>query len=196
MSFCEKIKNDLTVPNALSLMRIVVVLPFVMSVIYDDYITAVAILIISGVTDFLDGIIARKFNQVTELGKMLDPTADKITLVAVMVCVGIKFPEVYPFMIILIAKELIMLAGGAVLISMEQRPPAAKWYGKAATAVFYVSIIVIIGAKAFFGYESGILNSVLMCLTAACMFYAVVRYGMIFLRSLKSKKAETNFTER
>lgn len=196
MSFSEKIKKDITVPNALTLMRIVVVLPFVMSVMYDDYITAVVILVISGITDFLDGIIARKFNQVTELGKMLDPTADKITLVAVMVCVGIKFPEVYPFMIILIAKELIMLIAGAVLLGMKQRPPAAKWYGKIATIVFYLSIIVIIGAKAFFGYENEIMSRVLMYLTAICMFYAVIRYGSIFIQTVKSQKMETNFTDR
>lgn len=188
MSFSENIKKDLTVPNALTLMRIVVVLPFVMSVIYNDYITAVVILIISGITDFLDGIIARKFNQVTELGKMLDPTADKITLVAVMVCVGIKFPAVYPFMIILIAKELVMLIGGAILIGMKSVPPAARWYGKFATVVFYFSIIVIIGAKAFFGYENEVLSRTLMYLTAIFMFYAVLRYGRIFVNTIKLQK--------
>ncbi|MBR2579106.1 MAG: CDP-alcohol phosphatidyltransferase family protein, partial [Clostridia bacterium] len=130
MSFIENIKNNLTVPNALSFMRIIIVVPFVMSVVADDYITAVSILVISGITDFLDGMIARKFNQVTELGKMIDPTADKITLMAVMICVGLKFPAVYPFMIILILKEILMLAAGGILVLLGEKPPAARWYGK------------------------------------------------------------------
>lgn len=190
MSFIENLKNNLTVPNALSFMRIIIVVPFVMSVIADDYITAVSILVISGITDLLDGIIARKFNQVTELGKMIDPTADKITLMAVMICVGLKFPAVYPFMIIMILKEVLMLTAGGILVLLKEKPPAARWYGKLATAVFYVSIVMIIGAKAFFGFENAIFNEVLMLLTALCMFYAVFRYGRIFIKTIKVRKTE------
>ena len=128
MNFMEYLTKNLTVSNVLSLMRIVTIVPFVMAVLSDDYITAVSILVISALTDFLDGAIARKFGQITDLGKMLDPTADKLTLMAVMICVGIKFPEVFPFMIILIVKEVIMLAAGAIMIALGCAPPAAKWY--------------------------------------------------------------------
>lgn len=189
MKFIESITKNLTVPNALSLMRIIIIVPFVMAVLSDDYMTGVSILIISALTDFLDGVIARKFDQVTELGKMLDPTADKITLTAVMVCVGIKFPEVFPFMIVLIAKEIVMLIAGAVLIFLKQTPPAAKWYGKVATVMFYVSIILIIGLKAFLNYSNDVFNKVLMCLVVASMFYAVLRYGQVFFETIKNRKA-------
>ncbi len=188
MSFIDKLKDNLTVPNALSIMRIIIVIPFVMSVMADDYITAVSILVISGITDILDGMIARKFNQVTELGKMIDPTADKLTLMAVMICVGLKFPAVYPFMVILILKEVLMLMAGGILVLLKQTPPAARWYGKMATAVFYVSLVMIIGAKAFFSFENVVFNEVLMFLTAICMFYAVFRYGEIFIKIIKTRK--------
>ncbi len=191
VKFMEYLAKNLTVPNVLSLMRIVIIAPFVMAVLSDDYITAVSILIISALTDFLDGAIARKFDQITDLGKMLDPTADKLTLMAVMVCVGIKFPEVFPFMVILIMKEVIMLAAGAVMVTLGCTPPAAKWYGKVATAMFYVSIITIIGAKAFCNYSNGIFNRALMCITATFMFYAVFRYGQIFWTSIKNCENNT-----
>ena len=179
----ESLKNNLTV------------FPFVMSVMSDDYMTAVCILIISGITDLFDGIIARKFNQVTQLGKMIDPTADKITLMAVMVCVGLKFKAVFPFMIILIIKEVVMLLAGGILLLMKRTPPAAKWYGKCATIAFYVSIILIIGAKAIFNYESYDLNQILMYITVACMLYSVVRYGQIFVKTIKERKVENNTTK-
>lgn len=188
VNFMEYLTKNLTVSNVLSLMRIVTIVPFVMAVLSDDYITAVSILVISALTDFLDGAIARKFGQITDLGKMLDPTADKLTLMAVMICVGIKFPEVFPFMIILIVKEVIMLAAGAVMIALGCAPPAAKWYGKVATGMFYASIVTIIGTKAFCNYSNDILNSTLMCVTATTMFYAVFRYGQIFLESIKNRK--------
>ena len=82
------IKNDLlTVPNFLSVIRIILIWPFVVSVVRNDYVWAGIILAVSGLSDLFDGITSRKFNQVTRLGKMLDPAADKLTLMAVMICV-------------------------------------------------------------------------------------------------------------
>lgn len=81
------LKKNLTIPNMLSLLRILVLVPFVISVTKNNYIAAGLILIISGLTDLFDGYIARKLNQVTRLGEMLDPTADKLTLMTVMICV-------------------------------------------------------------------------------------------------------------
>ena len=188
MKFIEYLTKNLTVPNALSLMRIIIIIPFIMAAVSGDYITAVSILAISALTDFLDGAIARKFNQITDLGKMLDPTADKITLMAVMICVGAKFPEVFPFMVVLIAKEVVMLIAGAILIFLKETPPAARWYGKVATVTFYISIILIIGLKAFFNYSNGDFNKVLMYVVAIFMFYAVVRYGRSFWEVIKSRK--------
>ena len=98
--FCEK--GNLTVPNILSVMRIILIFPFVISILNDNYIHAGIILILSVISDLLDGIIARKLNQITTLGKILDPMADKLTLMAVMICFGIKFPCIFPFMIILV----------------------------------------------------------------------------------------------
>ena len=185
--FCEK--GNLTVPNILSVMRIILIFPFVISILNDNYIHAGIILILSGISDLLDGIIARKLNQITTLGKILDPMADKLTLMAVMICFGIKFPCIFPFMIILVFKELCMLFGGAILIKQKKIPTTARWYGKFATVVFYFSVIIIIGLKALFGIENYFVNLSLMLLTALCMCYSIFRYFQIFMFIIKNDEA-------
>lgn len=179
-------KKNMSVPNMLSLLRIVIIIPFVSSFMKDNYILAGALLVLSGLSDLFDGIIARKFNQITPLGKMLDPTADKLTLMAVMVCVGLKLPKIFPFMILLIIKEVLMLIAGLILIKRNQSPPSAKWYGKLATVVFYVSVILIIALKALWGVDNGYINLILMIITAGCMIYALFRYFKIFISMIKS----------
>lgn len=175
----------LTVPNILSALRIFIIVPLFLSIMDDNYILASVLLVLSGISDMLDGIIARKFNQVTRLGKMFDPTADKLTLMAVMICVGLKFPKIYPFMIILILKEVAMLLAGVIILKRKQTPPAAKWYGKVSTVVFYISVITIIGLKAVWNLDLEWLNVLLMSITALCMIYSVVRYFNIFMSIIK-----------
>ncbi len=181
-------KKNMSVPNIISLLRIVIIIPFVSSFMKDSYILAGALLVLSGFSDMLDGMIARKFNQITPLGKMLDPTADKLTLMAVMVCVGLKLPKIFPFMIILVIKEVLMLAAGLVLIKRNQSPPPAQWYGKLATVVFYISVILIIALKALWGVDNECINLILMAVTAVCMIYALFKYFEIFVSMVKDNK--------
>lgn len=109
------LKKNLTIPNILSFIRIVVIVPLVISFLNERFIESGIYLLISGLSDMFDGAIARKFNQVTQLGKILDPIADKLTLIAVVICLAILFPSVWPIVIILMSKDILMLIGGAVL---------------------------------------------------------------------------------
>ena len=188
MKSLSYIQKNFNIPNVLSIIRIIFIIPFIFAVIDDDYTTAGIILIISGISDFLDGYIARKYNQITQFGKMLDPTADKLTLMAVMVCVGMKFNKIFPFMIILITKEILMLIAGAILLHKKLTPPSAKWYGKLSTIVFYVSVIIIISLKAIWNLDIEILDVTLMALTAFFMIYALIRYFCIFMEIIKTSK--------
>ena len=134
-----------------------------------------------------DGAIARKFNQVTQLGKILDPIADKLTLIAVVICLAILFPSVWPIVIILMSKDILMLIGGAILLCMKIRPPAAKWYGKVATAIFYVSITTMVCLSAIFEYKNDVLDIILMSLTLIAMIVAFVSYAIIFVKLIKNR---------
>lgn len=186
----RKARNqNLTIPNALSLLRIIIVPFFAWAFLAGSLPAAAVLLAVSGLSDLFDGMIARKFNQITELGKMLDPLADKLTQGVVALCLAIKFPVICPVLVIFIVKELGMLCCAVVLLKRKKRPCAAKWYGKAATVMFYVSVGTIVVMDGFFRLSGPVFSGVsyaLLLLTAAMMIYSGVKYFQIFLEILRS----------
>ena len=187
----QKPRNqNLTVPNAMSIFRIVVVPFFAYFFLKGNLKLAVLLLLLSGLSDLFDGMIARKFNQVTELGKMLDPFADKLTQGVVALCLAIKFPVICPVLLIFIAKELAMLCCAVVLLRRKKRPCAAMWYGKVATVMFYVSVSVIVVMDGFFTVRAVVfdwVSNILLIVTAAMMLYSAVKYFQIFREILHSE---------
>ena len=158
-------KGCMTIPNLLSVIRILLIPVFAYLFYNDQKILAVVILALSGLSDLFDGKIARKFNQVSALGKILDPVADKLTQLTIAVMLLIDFRKAdnatinafaWVFLVFLI-KELVMLVGGLVMLTMNIRPGAAEIWGKVATTVFYVGMTVIIAV----GPEVGALNEML-----------------------------------
>ena len=196
-----KLKNqNLTVPNALSVLRILLVPFFAGAFLTGHVITAAILLCLSGLTDCFDGLIARKFNQITELGKMLDPFADKLTQGVVAMCLAVKFSTIRPLLVIFIGKELAMLCCAFVLLKQKKRPCAAQWYGKVATVMFYVSVGVIVildGVFKISGFAFNVTANVLLFVTAAMMIYSGVMYFQIFLKILRSDdpKDELDLTD-
>ncbi|MGN0454690.1 MAG: CDP-alcohol phosphatidyltransferase family protein [Ruminococcus sp.] len=181
-----------TIPNLLTYLRILLIAPFVISFIKEQYILAMVFLGISALSDCCDGYIARRFNQITDLGKMLDPVADKLTLLAVMVCITIMTPQVLPLMVILIIKDVSMLIGGTILLKKGLNPPAAKWYGKLGTIMFYGSVIIIVFLKAVFKIEIPVLDIILLSATAFVMIFALVKYFLIYKSLLREKNNKNN----
>ena len=181
-------KKNLTIPIILSAIRIVVIVPLVKFLIEENYIGAGIMLLVSGISDMFDGMIARKMNQVTQLGKMLDPIADKLTLIAVVICINILYPSVTPFVIILFCKEIFMLCGGLFLIKIKIKPPAAKWYGKVSTAIFYVSVVTIVLLKAIWGITNMKLIIALFAVTTLSMLFSLINYAVLFFKLIKQEK--------
>ncbi len=186
------IKIFFNIPNILTFTRILLIIPFSIKVLSENYVTACEILIFSGITDFLDGFFARILHQQTKLGAILDPVADKLTLISIMVCLSIKFRSILYFMIILIIKEFCMLLAGAFMIKKTKTTIKAKWYGKLATLFFYFSIASIVSIKALWGIENEFLVNVLMSFTALLMFYAMIKYFFEFLSIMHERKRKDN----
>lgn len=132
------------IPNILSIFRILLIPFFVQQMLAGNIMNAALILILSGITDLLDGFLARRNGWVSQLGKVLDPVADKLTQIAVCIMIAAMNPALIPFCGILLAKEAIMLFGGAYLISRGIRLEGAKWCGKLTTTAFYGSMILIL----------------------------------------------------
>lgn len=181
-------KRNLTIPNLLSVIRILVIPLLIVYFVNENYIMAGVMMLISGISDMFDGMLARKLNQVTQLGKMLDPFADKLTLIAVVICINILYPSLFLFVVVLFAKELIMLCGGLVLLKMKIKPPAAKWYGKVATVVFYISMTTIVLLKAIWHISNTLVTVILLAVTTGSMLYALVKYAILFFSIIKENK--------
>ena len=158
-------KGCWTIPNLLSFIRILLIPVFAYLYYNDMKIEAVAVLAASGLSDMFDGKIARRFNQISALGKILDPIADKLTQITIAVMLLLDFKDAenkminafgWVFLVFLI-KEAVMLIGGLVMLLLNIRPGAAEIYGKLATTVFYVGMTLIIAI----GPEVGALNELL-----------------------------------
>ena len=128
------------VPNILTIIRFLLI-PFIIYFLaINQYIVGVILFIISGITDVVDGAIARKFNFITDFGKLMDPLADKLTQISVLATLMIK--ELIPVWIlaIVIAKEAVMIAGASFLYGRDV-VVSSKWCGKLATVLFFIAIV-------------------------------------------------------
>lgn len=141
-------KEIFTIPNLLSLFRLLLI-PVYVSVYLnatesDQFILAGAILAISCLTDMVDGKIARKYNMITTLGKVLDPLADKLTQLALTICLSIKYPVLYPVLGLFVVKELFQLVLGVVFLRKGKMLPGALMAGKICTTILFISLIALV----------------------------------------------------
>lgn len=190
----QKLRNkNLTVPNAMSLFRILVIPFFAYFFLKGNLTAAIVALALSGLSDALDGMVARRFNQVTELGKMLDPLADKLTQGTVAICIAVRYPAICPLLFLLVTKELVMLCGACYLLHHKKKPCAAKWYGKVSTTLFYASISLIVVMDGFLHVSPevfSLVSNIALIVTAAFMLYTFVRYFCVFREILHSKDGQ------
>ena len=134
-------------------------------------------------------MIARRCNQITELGKMLDPLADKLTQGTVAICIAVHYPSIWPLLALLVLKELVMLCGACYLLKNGKKPCAAKWYGKVSTTLFYIAIGLIVVMDGFMKVSESTFNiasTTALVITAGFMVYTFIRYFGVFREILRS----------
>lgn len=198
-----------TIPNWLCFLRIALIPVFTVMFIKGMYIPAFITMIVAALTDLLDGKIARKYNMVSNLGKILDPIADKLSQIAIVIILIVKFWDGYLkyILMLFIVKELLMVVGGALLLAKGMRPVAAEMWGKVATTVFYIFMIVII---ALGGEGSALYNveffqplilpewliTAMVAISAALAFVSLFGYMPGFLRQLKENKENKQNKEK
>ncbi len=177
------------IPNILTASRIVMVpffvWQFMLSLETGDYVIPALILIISGITDVLDGYIARKFNMVSELGKVLDPLADKITVFAVCGCLWMVSFEHRMLLVFFVVKEIIVMSGAWVLISNGRKVSGSLWFGKLYTIVFYaISIALLV----FNVRLEGVVVYMLVFMAVFSAF-SLLMYIPVFFKLLNTKES-------
>ena len=189
----------MNVPNTLSVIRLVLIPVFCVLFLMGQtdsvyYIWAGAALALSGLSDMFDGFFARLLSQETELGKWLDPAADKLTLGAVCACMWVRFrdeiPELTYLLALHIAKEFIMLLGG-LIVFRRRKIEGARWWGKAATVCFYTCMLAIMLLSFMLDTlpAARAMIITLAALSAAMTLHALVRYFIVGVRLLRQERA-------
>lgn len=136
------------VPNILSICRLLLIPVIVISVATSNYVLALIVFTISSLTDIIDGYIARNFDAVTNVGKLLDPLADKLTQLAMIASLVWNNVISGWILIVLLIKELIMISGAAFLYG-KNVVVYSRWYGKLATVLLYLAVVVSLLCKQF-----------------------------------------------
>lgn len=194
--------HDITkLPNILTILRILLIPVFIIVFLWGNgnimtelgyykgngYIIAAAIMILSGLTDMADGLIARKFNMITDLGKVIDPFADKLTQAAVVVCLIFRYNDIWiliaALLVLIVVKEILMLVMGVMFLRKGQDLGGARWYGKLATIIFYFQVIVLIGAPVL----SDIAAAIMFCIMIAFTLLSFIMYMREYYRLKKQR---------
>ncbi|MCL2811610.1 MAG: CDP-alcohol phosphatidyltransferase family protein [Clostridia bacterium] len=138
----EKIRHErnVNIPNALTLMRILLLPVYAWRYLADDIPGALAVCAAVCISDMLDGLIARRFNQITTLGKLVDPLADKLLLLTALICFGIRGRLEWWVIALVLGKEALMVAGGVYALR-KKIVVGALWIGKVATGLFALAVL-------------------------------------------------------
>lgn len=191
------------IPNILTITRILFIPFIVFSIVNDEYVLAFILFTISAITDVLDGIIARKFKLESNFGKFMDPVADKLTQVSILLTLALK--RVIPIWIFgfVICKEILMLIGGAFLYKKRDVVVYSKWYGKLTTVLIYLAVVssfIIkvfpsLGTKfKFIGYDVTF-DIVIYVLALILALYSFLSYAQFFGKDIIMSKNKGNDVE-
>lgn len=164
------------IPNILTIIRFLLIPFIVYNIFHENYILAFVFFTISGITDVADGYIARKYNLVSNFGKLMDPLADKLSQIATLT--SLVATNIIPFWIlaIVLLKEFVMIIGASFLYGKDV-VVYSKWYGKLATVLFYLAIVFSLVEKQYNLNENWDHFSIaIYCLAIFATVFAFVMY--------------------
>lgn len=170
------VREVFTPANVLTMLRIALIVPLVYLLwATEARWAAVLVFGLASITDFFDGYLARKRNEFTMLGQLLDPIADKALVIAVLTVYVLQKVIPISWLLVLVAKELVLLAGGAILLARGHTVVPARQLGKWSTGILLVGMLVIMaGAQ---GFGRGV-----MALGVILSLGAGIDYGWVVLR--------------
>ena len=180
----QKRHDALSIPNLITYFRLVLVPVFVVFYFNRQYALAIVTLVLSGLSDVADGYIARHCDMVTDIGKVIDPVADKLTQAAMLFCVAWSIPAMWVLFAFLVIKELVMLMWGAVTLRLTGAVHSAKWYGKVCTFVLYASMALLVLYRDW----SETAQYVIMGVCGGVMLMSLLLYSLWYIRLLWGRK--------
>ena len=171
------------IPNLLTLFRLLLIPVMLHYLLIDNIKIALVVYIVASTTDVIDGYVARKFDMITSLGKVLDPLADKLLQFAALI--GLCYLKIIPFWILIVffCKEVIMGIGCFKLILKDNVIVQAKWFGKASTCTFFLAIIISMLSRYFKVFEP--YPIILMVIALFMAIFSLVMYLRNYLKVVK-----------
>jgi cardiolipin synthase len=174
-----------TVPNELTLLRLAFIPFFIIAIKYDRFFLALAILVVSGLTDAFDGYLARSLDQKTALGAYLDPIADKLLMSSSYLVLALKGRIGWWLAILVLGRDVLLLVACAViLITVGYRPFPPSIWGKMATAFEIFLIILVLVMAAWHGQNLGIAREICSYIVAALVVISGLNYSVVVSRQL------------
>jgi len=173
--------NIFTISNGLSFLRLLLSIPLYFSIIGNNYSAAVIICLLAYLTDLGDGYLARKLNQITEFGKIIDPLSDKVFVFVFVITLFIQGRIPFWFFAVIASRDLLILLGGLFMASKVKKIPASNLFGKG--AVLLIGITLLANISNFFPEE------ILILLMAASTIGVLLSFGVYlknFIVSFKS----------
>lgn len=185
-------KTVFTIPNVLSFARLCMI-PLIIWLycVKDNYVWTGYVIIVSGATDVIDGFIARTFHMVSDLGKILDPIADKFTQATVLFCLLLRYPMVLLPLIAMTLKETFVGTTGFMVIQKNGKVMGAVWHGKVATLLLYAMMMLHLFWHDITPLVSNIF--IIACTVMICVSFFF--YGAANIRALKQAEAEKKAAE-
>mgnify|MGYP003466164057 FL=1 len=183
-----KLKDFFSIPNLITYLRFALIPAIIWAycTLENGVLTAVFVAV-SALTDVVDGKIARRFNQVTDVGKALDPIADKLTQATMMYCLLSKYELMLSVLIILIVKEIFMVVTALLETKVTNQINCALWYGKACTVFLYAVMLILM----FFPNIQLTIANILLILSAVAMIVSTALYGVYrFKRIFRTKESK------
>ena len=181
-------KELFSIPNLMGYFRIIMIPVFLVLYYHAetpaDYTKAFVILAISMLTDLFDGKIARKFHMETELGKALDPIADKLTQFSLAIAATIRYPLMIVLVVFFFLKELYMGLMGLYLKKKKNVWNGAKWFGKVSTGILDVGVFALL----LFPKIPPQVATIIILIMLTSMVYSQLRYMMLHASILKEEK--------
>lgn len=175
-------KELFSIPNLMGYFRLVMIPVFVYMYLNastdEDYLKAALVMGISAITDMLDGLVARRFNMITEFGKFLDPLADKLTHGAILLCLLTRYYLITVLLVLYVLKEGFMLVMGIIKLRKGKKLDGAMWFGKCCTALLFVVLFILL---LFPHLPLGIVNSLILLCTLV-MAFTLGMYIPVFRR--------------
>lgn len=181
-------KEILTIPNILSLFRLFLIPVYVHIYLNaekdSEYVFAGFIMALSCITDMIDGKIARHFNMISNLGKVLDPLADKFTQLALILCLSAKYPLLYPVLVLFLVKEFFQLFVAIFHFQKGKVLDGALMAGKICTTVMFISLIALV----LFPYLDPIIVDIIVFIDACFLINSFICYFLAYFG--KNKKIQ------